>query len=311
MGFLRKWVVTTTEAGESIIYLSGPDQNELLKRRIVAYPSGSEETYASKDASGNQTADGAMVAIARENLGPDATDTDRDYSANGFDVKWDDNRGPTIQKAFAWKNADRVLSEFGQTARAMGTEIFYGIHPVGVNADGTVVLKFMALDQPPGGDRSWKSEPLAKSMIFGLRWGNLLNPAIEYDYSNEVNYVYAGGPGEGLERQVVEVEDATRVSTSAWNRREAFADARQAKTTAEITAKANEVLNAGRPRIRFTGTILSTEQTPYGEWELGSRVTIEYRNLKFNGLVRNVQVSVDSNGRETVFSQVEYEGEIE
>lgn len=309
MGFLRKWTFHTAENGDSVLYLSGPDQNELLKRRIVAYAAGENEAKITNDplAGTDKTVDEGMVNIIRENLGADATDSDRDLSALNFSVKWSDNEGPAIKRSFAWKQVDRIIAELSQTSRALGTEIFWIVNIDGVDSNGEIVLNFMATDQAIGGDRTWKPEPLGKMMIFGLRWGNLLSPTVEYDYTNEVNYVYGGGPGEGLERQIVEVSDTTRMEASKWNRREAFADARQAKTAAEITAKANEVLNKGRPKIRFKGTILSTEQTPYGEWGLGSRVTIEYRNIKFNGLIRNVLVAVDANGVETVTSNVEFE----
>lgn len=309
MGFLRKWTFHTAENGDSVLYLSGPDQNELLKRRIVAYAAGENEAKITNDplAGTDKTVDEGMVNIIRENLGADATDSDRDLSALNFSVKWSDDEGPAIKRSFAWKQVDRIIAELSQTSRALGTEIFWIVNIDGVDSNGEIVLNFMATDQAIGGDRTWKPEPLGKMMIFGLRWGNLLSPTVEYDYTNEVNYVYGGGPGEGLERQIVEVSDTTRMEASKWNRREAFADARQAKTAAEITAKANEVLNKGRPKIRFKGTILSTEQTPYGEWGLGSRVTIEYRNIKFNGLIRNVLVAVDANGVETVTSNVEFE----
>lgn len=308
-GFLRKWTFKTSGTGDSVLYLSGPDQNELLKRRIVAYPAGSTEAKITREqfATTDTELDRALVRIIRENLGPDATDTDRDWTNNGFSVRLDPQDGPIVHKSFAWKNVERIVSELNQTSRSLGSEVYWEVRVEGIDGDGTAVLAFNAFNGAPGGDRSWKPEPLGKPMIFGLKWGNLLNPEIEFDYSNEINYVYGGGAGEGLERRIVEVSDDSRISSSNWNRREAFADARQATTDDEITAKANEILNKGRPKIKFKGTILSTEQTPYGQWGLGSIVTIEYKNIKFNGLIRNVRVAVDSNGAEVVSSNVEFE----
>lgn len=310
VGFLRKWSFKTTGGGDTTITLRGPDQNELLARRIVAYAAGTEQAKTTADSAGDFHIDGSMVDIVRENMGASATDTDRDLSANGFSVRFTNDRVPTpeAERAFAWREIPRILTDLNQTSRTLGTEIYPNVFVNGVDADGTVVFEFSALDNAPGGDRSWTADGVvSKSSVFGLRWGNLVDPELEFDYSKEINYVYVGGPGEGIDRQIVEVSDATRVNASIWNRREKFVDARNETNTAQMTAKGNDMLNRGRPIVRFNGKIMSTEQTPYGEWGLGTRVTIEYQQFKFNGIVRNVHVVVDANGVETVTSNVEWE----
>lgn len=311
LGFLRRWRYRTGGAGDETITLSGPDQNDLVARRIVAYAADTDQSQTSYvNSIANYPVDSSIVDLANENLGASATDTDRDLSGFSVSFRASEDNGPDIQRAFAWRSLPRIFADLNQASKAVGPETHWMLQPTGVDADGTVNLEFSAFTTYPGGDRSWQPTPLSKPMIFGLRWGNLLNPDLVYDYTDEITVAYAGGPGEGVDREIVEVEDANRSAASIWNRREGFADARNQKTTAAVTAEANELLERGRPRVRFTGTILSNEQTPYGEWGLGSLVTIEYRSIQFNGLIRNVQVVVDENGVETVTSNVEFESSL-
>jgi hypothetical protein len=303
-GFIRKWTYNTAQDGGTVVTISGPDQNELLERRIVAYAAGTDEAETTVDSSGNYPVDDSMVAVVRENLADLATDTDRSLEAFGFDFGFSPSFGMDIEKGFAWREVSRVLSDLNGIARANGQEVFYMVNVAVIDSDGSPILHFGAFDDYPGGDRSW-GEPNAQ--IFGLRWGNLSNPVLSYDYSNEVNYVYVGGAGEGEDREIVELEDTQRIGASIWNRREKLVDARTESTTARITSKGYRELNLGRPVIKFNGTIHSTQQTPYGEgWNLGSLVTIEYRGLKFNGVVKNIQITVSPNGDERVTSSIEY-----
>ena len=118
--------------------------------------------------------------------------------------------------------------------------------------------------------------------------------------------MYTGGQGEEAEREIVEVSDAARIGMSPWNRREGFADARNESTTAGVTAKGNEVLAAGRPRLRFSASLKDTELARYGmEWEFGDRVTASYRGRQFDGMIKAVTIGVD--GDESIGARIEVE----
>lgn len=311
VGFVRRWNFSTAQDGATVLTISGPDQNDLLQRRIVAYASGTDQAKVSETSTG-YFADEAMVDLINENLAGGATDTDRDITDYGFSFGWSPKGGPDVRKAFAWRNVLKVLNDLNAASKTAGSEVFFRVNVSGIDGDGSPILHFGAFNGPIGGNRSWTAqEQSSAAMIFGLKWGNLFNPSLTYDYSKEINYVYVGGPGEGTMREIVERSDVKRISNSVFNRREAFVDARQQSTTEQLQALGDEELNRGRPIVIFSGTILSTEQTPYGDgWDLGSNVTIEYEGLKFNGNVKNLQVTVLPDGSDNVQSNIEYESAI-
>jgi len=298
-GFLRRWSFATDTSGFDRVILSGPDQNDLMTRRIVAYAAGSAESTA------NGAVDDEMKAVIRENFGSLATDSDRDLSGLSFTIQTDQTAGTDIEKQFAWRDVDRVLADLNAASRTDGTEIFWFVNVVGIDYDGFPIMEFVTRTNQPGTDRSWEASN--KPMLFGLHYGNLETPILEYDYSDERNFCYVGGQGEGSERQIVEIAEPGRINASIWNRREMFVDARNQETADQMTAAGYAKLSEKRPIVRFAGNILSTDQTPYGDWNLGDYVTIQYSTVEFTTIIRNVLVSVNAAGTETIRSQMEFE----
>ena len=72
--FIRNLIYKEDNSGNDIIVISGPDGNDLLARRIVAYYAGTSQ------ASKTDNADDMMKEIVDENLAGSATDSDRDIS---------------------------------------------------------------------------------------------------------------------------------------------------------------------------------------------------------------------------------------
>lgn len=304
VGLLRRWEFSTS-AGSSVITLEGPDMTDLIRRRIVAYRAGEQESMTTPSPN-----DGifyfprAITEVAKENFGTDSA-SGRDLS-NWIGIQSGDDDGNGAFRHIAWENLLELFINMNADSRARGHECFWYVAVTGVNANGSLKMDFMATTSSPGSDRRWHAGKGAKPMVFGLRWGNLIDPKLTYDYSNEINFVYAAGAGEAHMRPVAEISDTQRINASVFNRCEAFADARQASTTEDLEGEAYAMLAAGRPKIIFSGTIASTEQTPYGEWGLGTYVSVEYAGKTFDGLVRAVDVSVAGNGADLVQAAVEY-----
>ena len=302
LGFLRKWSFTTSNRGNDTLYLSGPDQNDLVNRRIIAYAAGAAEASAKV---GN--VDDEIKAVVRENLGSLA-DADRDITSLSFSIQIDTSDGPTISKGFAWRKLDKVIGDLNKASRTDGNEVFWFIRVAGFDNAGMPNLELVTKIGQSGNDKRWNSTQTRRPMLFGLAYGNLQSPTLQFDYSDEANYAYVGGQGEGSSRIITEVQDSSRINASVWNRREMFVDARNQTTTAGMTAVANEKLASRRPKVRFSGEILSTEQTPYGSWGLGDLVTIQHAGYEFNAMIKNVLITVTPSGQETIRSQMEYEG---
>lgn len=302
IGFLRFWSFQTAEDGANITTLIAKDPNELVNRRIIAYPSGTGKAMTSV-----AFVDDAMKDLANENMGPGATDTNRTLPST-FSVQGDDSAGPDIQKQFAWRNLVRTLNNLSSAARTIGNKVFWVVTPVGIQANGLLDLSFQTSIDVPGNDQSWKVGVDDQPMIFGLDYGNLSQPDLSYDYTDEVNHVYVGGGDQGAARTIVERSDTARIEASIYNRREAFVDARN-EPDANLADLGDAALAEGRPRIKFSAKLLSGEQTPYGRWGIGDLVTVDYVQ-RFNAIIHTVTVAIKSGGIEDIWGNVEFEATI-
>jgi hypothetical protein len=290
--FLRRWVDATDNTGRRTISLTGYSGLYLATSRIIASVAGSD------GATKSDTADDMLKDFVYESLGGSAIAA-RQAGTASLSIEADASAAGSITYAAAWQNVGGVLRDLAQAADAAGTAVYYGMVPV-----STTQWQFRTRITQLGQDHTFPDG--VNPVLLGVEYGNLASPALEWDYTDEVTYVYAGGPGEGTDREVVEVEDTTRSGRSLFGRREAFADARGAASTAAITAVANARLAEGKPRLRFTGSIVDTPGTRYGlAWRWGDRVTATYQGQQYDCLIRAVRVRVDGTGGETIDARLE------
>jgi hypothetical protein len=291
VGLLRHPQYPTDQNGLLSNIIAGPDVNDLLRRRRVAWPAGS--TQARK----TDQIDDMMKAIVRENLGW-AAGTGRNLSDFPLTVQADVGLGPVTTKDFAWRKVMDVLRELADEAMAKGTPVYFDIVPT-----TPTTFEFQTFVNQRGIDHSMTG---ASPVVVGVDFGTLEAPSYEVDYSQEENYIYGGGKGEGDARGMVEVWDAGRIGASPWNRCEGFADARSAGSDNSIRAAADAALQAGRPKRKFGGTLVDTPGCRYGiEWGFGDKVTATYLGQQFTAMITAVTVSVDGNGKETVSARLE------
>ena len=153
----------------------------------------------------------------------------------------------------------------------------------------------------PGRDRSVDG---VNPLVFSLENGNLINPRLDYDYSEEATFIYGTGKGRNDVRQIATVSD--RLDTSKLNRREFQAFSNSADTDA-ITSDADNVLQRKRPLVKLSGTLVDAPATPYGGrgWHVGDKVTVSYQGIQFNVIIRSVKVRINNKGKETVQSRIE------
>jgi hypothetical protein len=300
--FVRKWRYETRGSDQSLT-ISGPDVNDLLRRRIVAFYA------ASAEASKTDYADDMMKDIVRESItdsNPGTTAGDRTDWSSYFTIAGDLSHGPTLTKAFAWEtlltsNGGGVLSAIAKAAKEAGTEVFFDIVP-NIVSSTRITFQFRTYTGQPGADRT------GLGAVFDQARGNLEDPFLEYDYTEEITYVYAGGQGEDADRNIQQVSDATRFNASAWNRCEAFADARMQATNNGVREAGRALLQEGRPRRRFGGTPVNTAGFRFGrDWDFGDKVRARYRSVEFDAIVRAVTISLDGDGREKIQARLDYE----
>ena len=294
VGLIRDWELWSGDTDEGTD-VTGPDINDQLDTRIVGYASAETESAKTNEA------DDMMKEVVDENLGAGAVAA-RDIRAFDFSVAAALGDGPIITKAFAWQPQLKVLKAINLASKTEGNEVFFAVVPT-----TNTLFQFQTFTGQPGVDRTQTGS--AYELTISQEWGNLKNPRLKYKHSKERNKAYVGGPGLAAERQVTEVEDAARIASSQWNRREMFVNATQAKTAASRTGAGNARLAKERPTTRFTGLLVDSPQARYGvHWGLGDKLPASFRGEQFDTIARAVMVSVNQSGKETVTAKLEYQG---
>lgn len=301
---LRRWKFSTRGSNQQVD-LFGPDVNDLLRRRIVAAYAGSSQ------AGKTDFADDMMKDIVRESIldsaAPTPTAGTRVWS--NLSVAADAGKGPSISDSFGWDGSQAnlllpsgggVLASIAKKAATAGTEVFLDIVPNAVAAN-SITFQFETYINQPGQDVSGRVK-------FDQANGNMKDPSLEYDYTEEQNYIYAGGQGEGVNRNIQQVYDSERYGLSIWNRCEGFQDARNQTSDNGVREAGRRALEDGKPRIRFTAQPVDTEGTRFGiEWDFGYKVQAKYLNRQFISLIRAITIKVDENG-EDIRARLDYEG---
>lgn len=294
-GFLRKWGTMMDAGGATAVQLGAADPNDLAARRIAAYYDRTDYTVKEMEA------DNMILEIARENLGEDATDTDRDISGLGVSIQENQGAGPSINHAFAHASLLNTFQEIQQMSKAAGNETFWRIRP---DTPKTYILE--ARTGQPRQDRTFSTG--VNPLFIGDHFGNVANARLDHVADDEENYIYAGGPGEGVLQIIQSAADVNAISASRWNRREGYVAATNVEYTYEVEDAALAGLTRKRPRTLFTADIIPTPAAPFGGndgWWMGDRITVSYLGQQFDSIIRMVQVSVAGNGRETVQARVE------
>lgn len=300
VAFLDKFTYATSQDGLGQFGAGASDPNVLLKRRIVAYPSGDSKATTDE----TSTSRSMRVQVANNLLF--ATDADRNIIDYGVSNIAPVTAGPAVKKQFAWKNLLELLQDLQAFSKQGGAEIFFAIVPT-----SETDMQFRVYPNQPGADRTLATGKTP--VVFSLQRGNLLSPTLTYDYSNEANYIYAGGKGQEDQRNIQEASDDVSIGRSPFARKEKFVSAISGvkdNSDAEVLAKAKDALEKNRARVTFSGTIISTARTEYGrDWFHGDKVSVDYAGFQFDTIIRAVAVSVDGDGRETIQARVELSNE--
>jgi len=281
-GFIRG-VTRQYQDGRESIVLAGPDYNDMLRRRRIAYAATTAQARKADQA------DDMMVALVNENLGALAP-AGRNVTALGFSVAPAISAGTIVRGDFAYEGLLDTLQKASDASRSTpATQAFFGVVPLGSGWD----MQFRTNVPQWGQDHSYPSG-VHGPVIFALERGNMANPVLEWDRRDEVNVIYAAGRGEDLARPVIEVADAAREGESPLNRCEGF-ESVDAPTTLELIDGANAKLDEGRGKRRFTFDVVEVPSTVYGlHWGFGDLVTAVYAGEQWDLHVAAVEVSIQN-----------------
>lgn len=295
---IRDYSLTLNEQGEYMLVVkNAQDGNNLLASCYIAYHSGTSQSQKTG------YADDMMKVIVRENKASTANDytgtaTTRGLPAERFSVQANLSAGPVISKSFAWKQVLETLQEIANESFTKGTYLAFD-----TVYTGNGKFEFRTYTAQRGVDHRFPGG--AAPIILAPELNNLGSVELNYDYSQEANYVYCGGQGEGANRVIKTSADQTRIIISPFNRRELFIDARNSDSPASIQGEADAGVRAGRPRITFNGVILETATTRYGkEYSLGDIVTAQFQGLEIDCRIDAISISVEEK-KETITAKLQ------
>jgi hypothetical protein len=279
--FVRRWRYETMGSSEHFT-LYGPDVNDLLRRRIVVGFAGSTE--AVKD----DYADDMMKEFVTESM----SDVVAPVPTSG-------TRIDAPFKQLLTLSGGGVLGDIAKAADAEGTPVYFDIVPNTVTGD-SINFIFRTYTGQPGMDMTART-------VFDQERANLENPFLEYDYTDEVNYVYALGRGAEDNVRVQQPADSTRYSISQWNRCEGTAEAQQQDSDNAVREAGRMALTDGLPLRRAGGNPLDVEGTRFGvDWDQGWKVRERYRGVEFDAIIWTTTISVSRKGKESVRARMEY-----
>ena len=282
---IQDWRFYTNRKGEQLLDLYAKDLNMLLDTRIVAYPAGSSESRKTN------YADDMIKEVVDENL-VNATNSDRNIA--NLSIAPNLSASENLTKGFAWRNLMRVCQEIAEAATEAGTRTYFDI--VRVNR---AQFQLRTYTGQRGIDHGRMS---GDARLVGEKYGNLAEPAFGTYHADERNYIYAGGQGEEEDREIVEVGDALRIGAGyPYNRKEYFADARHADTTAGVTSSANQALAEGVPKQIMSGSLVDTPGLQFGvHYGFGDILSVEAFGFAVDCHVSSVAARVDSRSYETL-----------
>ena len=292
----REWYY---EDGAEVVEISGPDCNDILRRRNVSSRPGTADITELL-----YEVDAFMKNVV--------TDAFRDYANplpdygtrtnSRLNVQRLSYDGPIAHLSFPWEkllttNGGGIIGKLAEISESEGVRVFFDVKPVGVTSK-TIEFEFRTYVGQPGRD-------LTQHVLFSIDQGNMHDPHMIEDATEEENYIYAYGQGEELDQYVSQVYDRDRNAQSVWGRIEGVVDASNLDDDMVEYAAESE-LAARKAKKSFYANPVSNEKTVFGiDWDFGDRVLARYHG-DFEAIVSSVTLTVED-GQESIDARLEGE----
>lgn len=284
------------EGGKEILRVGGSDGLSILKRRIHWYDPSLAQSNR------NEPISSFYYNVIQNNFDFSAPFNERDLSDHGFDFQAATLAaiGSNIAYSFAFKNVLDIVNYISDVSTQKGIPAFFDVVPQIKNNLAGWIFKWSVYQL--GLDRINTANPT----VFSKALGNLENPDLTFDYSEEKNAILVGGEGEQEYKTYTEYLDSARRYRTSYSRKEMYAEHLSQNTDASRDDLGNRLLQAGKPKIKFTGNIKDTPQTRYGkDWGYGDKISINHANYVLEGMVSAIAVNINEGGAETITARVE------
>jgi len=293
---IRRWIYTQTST-TVIAYHA----NTLLKRRIIAYYTGTSYTEKAAAAAGNQA-----KAFASQQMGSGIVSADRIGAETQADVsalvtiQGDLGDGVSVAAQDAYANLYDLIKNITDASTQAGT---YLAAEIVAPTESTLELRTYANWR--GKDhRASSSDPV----ILSEATGSLTNCKLDIDRSNEVTVAICAGSGPETARLTATSIDTTRIADSPFNRIEVLGDYTNIDDQSSLQMMADALVRAGRPRIEFSADVVDTDSVTRGlDYDLGDLVTAEFRNTQYESRMDVFGIRVGG-GRQASKARIRYIG---
>lgn len=319
--FVRKIEVRPEEGCGEVVVLSGHDTTGLFLRRIVAWFSADSPPEGFND-EGYKTAS-ALVALREifyENFGAGVAGagspisvTDPTESPEPFPTFTAQNRlmqaptypgiviapvppstpaPPTVIQDIAWQQVLSVMQSIAQVSTEQRLPIIFDIVYRPGDFGGLGELEY----------RLWiKQRGLTRDIVFAPEIGNLNDPVLTKDWTEEVTWVHVGGPGTGIGRLVAGVVDPEASLSSPFYPIEGFVELSDESNNSQLALEnaGKAELAAKRGKITVAGNVAQTPYSTFGvHYGYGDVVTARYRDEQVTARITQYSVSVNDNSCE-------------
>lgn len=265
---------------------------------LLASPSGQRGRVVAYDADSAQAvksdfADDMLKAVMRENIGALATDTTRDLSAI-LDIQADLSFAPVVQKEFSNRVLLPTLNEICRASEVAGAYLAWDIVCTQPPYSGTFKLEFQTFINQRGQDHRETSND---RVLIGVDFGNMDDVELDFDWTEEENYIRAGGQDNGAYRLYRSGGDVVAMAESPFNRRETFIDLSNVDDPTTLDDEIDAALRAGVPKPFYSGALIPSDQTMFDvDWGFGDFLTAQARAKNFDARVDAMVVSFSSKG---------------
>lgn len=281
--FIRSRQKYSTPEEQGVV-IGGVSLNDLLLRRVINPDDDPLE------AGGYTTKGGPSDELIRDYVREQAADlASADRLFPGFTVPEVPNVGINSGRRLRFEGLLETVQDIAKNA-----DIDFRVH----RTVGSFMELFIGTI---GQDRT------RQGMVVGRRWmgldpdrGNLTDPVYIEDRTEEKNFVYTLGEGQGETRIVLPIP-GRGISDSPFNRREFVHDARNVEKGDAVSLLAEgraELLRQAEGLNEFTFSPTGSEPgNVYGQdWDLGDKVTLRWGQIEEDIRIVEIEVSIGSEG---------------
>lgn len=261
--------------------VSGRDDNVWLARRLAhPQPATAAPPYGTNE---HNVSTGVASTVLRHyvnvNAGAGALSV---RQVTGLSLDVDPLAGSTITGRGRWQVLLKLLQDLAQAGGGLGFR---------VRKSGGALL--FTVYQPA--DKT-------STIRFDEAQGTLAGFVYDRE-APEVDYVVAGGGGEGTARTIAEGQSSDAIAQ--WGRIEAFTDRRDTTDAGELAQEITQALDEGAERVGMSITPIDLDNQKYlADYDLGDQVTAVIDGTPVAEVIREVRLKLDPDGPQQVLPSI-------